>query len=225
MEEAAAVRGAAEEAVRDVVPGTLREEISGFVESGSVVPGTLTLVVADLFGEVDPDVVDGLTERAAGVQLIYDGLRLTRRLVHGDPWSDAAGDEGDLSADMDDLSADMEILAADVLVSRGFYLLARTEAAGAAVEVVRSFGRDQTNRRELGDPSLDRELERDVVELAVLAGATAVGAEPPDAGAFAADLVGGDAFPPAGELLTEEVVGRLADLGGHEVGGTAATGD
>ena len=218
MEEAAAVRGAAEEAVRDVVPGTLREEISGFVESGSVVPGTLTLVVADLFGEVDPDVVDGLTERAAGVQLIYDGLRLTRRLVHGDPWSDAAEAEGDLSADM-------EILAADVLVSRGFYLLARTEAAGAAVEVVRSFGRDQTNRRELGDPSLDRELERDVVELAVLAGATAVGAEPPDAGAFAADLVGGDAFPPAGELLTEEVVGRLADLGGHEVGGTAATGD
>jgi hypothetical protein len=218
MEEAAAVRGAAEEAVRDVVPGTLREEISGFVESGSVVPGTLTLVVADLFGEVDPDAVDGLTERAAGVQLIYDGLRLTRRLVHGDPWSDAAEAEGDLSADM-------EILAADVLVSRGFYLLARTEAAGAAVEVVRSFGRDQTNRRELGDPSLDRELERDVVELAVLAGATAVGAEPPDAGAFAADLVGGDAFPPAGELLTEEVVGRLADLGGHEVGGTAATGD
>ncbi|MEF8788926.1 MAG: hypothetical protein V5A61_02250 [Haloarculaceae archaeon] len=218
MEEAAAVRGAAEEAVRDVVPGMLREEISGFVESGSVVPGTLTLVVADLFGEVDPDVVDGLTERAAGVQLIYDGLRLTRRLVHGDPWSDAAEAEGDLSADM-------EILAADVLVSRGFYLLARTEAAGAAVEVVRSFGRDQTNRRELGDPSLDRELERDVVELAVLAGATAVGAEPPDAGAFAADLVGGDAFPPAGELLTEEVVGRLADLGGHEVGGTAATGD
>jgi len=218
MDEAAAVRGAAEEAVRDVVPGTLREEISGFVESGSVVPGTLTLVVADLFGEVDPDVVDGLTERAAGVQLIYDGLRLTRRLVHGDPWSDAAEAEGDLSADM-------EILAADVLVSRGFYLLARTEAAGAAVEVVRSFGRDQTNRRELGDPSLDRELERDVVELAVLAGATAVGAEPPDAGAFAADLVGGDAFPPAGELLTEEVVGRLADLGGHEVGGTAATGD
>jgi hypothetical protein len=218
MEEAAAVRGAAEEAVRDVVPGTLREEISGFVESGSVVPGTLTLVVADLFGEVDPDAVDGLTERAAGVQLIYDGLRLTRRLVHGDPWSAAAEAEGDLSADM-------EILAADVLVSRGFYLLARTEAAGAAVEVVRSFGRDQTNRRELGDPSLDRELERDVVELAVLAGATAVGAEPPDAGAFAADLVGGDAFPPAGELLTEEVVGRLADLGGHEVGGTAATGD
>jgi hypothetical protein len=218
MEEAAAVRGAAQEAVRDVVPGTLREEISGFVESGSVVPGTLTLVVADLFGEVDPDAVDGLTERAAGVQLIYDGLRLTRRLVHGDPWSDAAEAEGDLSADM-------EILAADVLVSRGFYLLARTEAAGAAVEVVRSFGRDQTNRRELGDPSLDRELERDVVELAVLAGATAVGAEPPDAGAFAADLVGGDAFPPAGELLTEEVVGRLADLGGHEVGGTAATGD
>jgi len=215
MEEAAAVRGAAGEAVRDVVPDALREGITEVVESGSVAPGALTLVVADLFGEVDPDGVDGLTERAVGVQLIYDGLELTRRLVQEDPWSDAEA-SGDLESD---LAADVEILAADVLVSRGFYLLARTEAAGAAVEVVRSFGRDQTDRRERGDPSLDAELERDVVELAVLAGATAVGAEPPDAGAFAADLVGDrTGFPPAAELLTEEVRERLAELGGHEVG-------
>jgi hypothetical protein len=221
MEEAAAVRGAAGEAVRDVVPEALREGITEVVESGSVAPGALTLVVADLFGEVDPDGVDGLTERAVGVQLIYDGLGLTRRLVQEDPWSEA-GASGDLDADLD---ADVEILAADVLVSRGFYLLARTEAAGAAVEVVRSFGRDQTDRRERGDPSLDAELERDVVELAVLAGATAVGAEPPDTGTFATDLVGDrTGFPPAAELLTEEVGERLAGLGGHEVGGTAVRG-
>jgi hypothetical protein len=207
MDEAAAVRGAAEEAVRDVVPEGLREEITGFVESGSVAPGALTLVVADLFGEVDPEGVDGLTERAVGVQLIYDGLRLTRRLAHEDPWS-AAADAGA------DIAADMEILAADVLVSRGFYLLARTEAAGAAVEVVRAFGRDQTNRREREEPGLDRELERDVVELAVLAGATAVGAESPETGAFAADLVGErDGFPPAAELLTEEALSDLVALG------------
>jgi len=213
MEEAAAVRGAAEEAVRDVVPEDLREEITEFAESGSVAPGALTLVVADLFGEVDPEGVDGLTERAAGVQLIYDGLRLTRRLAHEDPWSDVDGEADG------DLPADMEILAADVLVSRGFYLLARTEAAGAAVEVVRAFGRDQTNRREREEPALDRELERDVVELAVLAGTTAVGADAPDTGTFAADLVGDRAgFPPAAELLTAEVIERLADLGGHEVG-------
>jgi hypothetical protein len=224
MEEAAAVRGAAGEAVRDVVPEALREGITEVVESGSVAPGALTLLVADLFGEVDPDGVDGLTERAVGVQLIYDGLGLTRRLSQSDPWSAAAAGDGEDGPDAD-IAADMEILAATVLVSRGFYLLARTEAAGAAVEVVRSFGRDQTDRRERGDPSLDAELERDVIELAVTAGATAVGAEPPDAGAFAADLVGDrTGFPPAAELLTEEVGERLAGLGGHEVGGTAVRG-
>ncbi|MEF8840806.1 MAG: hypothetical protein V5A62_04170 [Haloarculaceae archaeon] len=217
MEEAATVRGAAEDAVRDVVPEGLREEIAGFVESGSVVPGALTLVVADLFGDVDTDGVDGLTERAVGVQLIYDGLRLTRRLAHEDPWSD--GDGGDLAADM-------EILAADVLVSRGFYLLARTEAAGAAVEVVRSFGRDQTDRREHDAPSLDRELERDVIELAVLAGATAVGVDAPDPGTFAADLVGDrTGFPPAETLLTEEVLSDLVTLGDDEVDERAVRSD
>jgi hypothetical protein len=218
MEEAAAVRGAAGEAVRDVVPEALREGIVEVVESGSVAPGALTLLVADLFGEVDPDGIDGLTERAVGVQLIYDGLRLTRTLAHEDPWGAAvAGDtEGGPDADIE---ADMEVLAATVLVSRGFYLLARTEAASAAVEVVRSFGRDQTNRRENDEPGLDSELERDVVELAVLAGATAVGADAPDAGRFAVDLVRGNAgFPPAAELLTEDVVERLVELGGHEVG-------
>jgi hypothetical protein len=232
MEEAATVRGAAEEAVRDVVPEGLREEISGFVESGSVVPGALTLVVADLFGDVDPDGVDGLTERAVGVQLVYDGLRLTRRLAHEDPWSDGDGDDGDDDDDDDGdgdggpLAADMEILAADVLVSRGFYLLARTEAAGAAVEVVRSFGRDQTDRREQEDPSLDRELERDVVELAVLAGATAVGAGAPDAGTFAADLVGDrTGFPPAETFLTEETHSDLVALGDGEVDERAVRSD
>ncbi|MFC6938536.1 hypothetical protein ACFQE8_00990 [Salinirubellus sp. GCM10025818] len=214
MEEAAAVRGAAEEAVRDVVPDDLRGEMVSLLESGSTVPGSLTLVVADLFGDVDPSGIDGLTERAVGVQLIYVGLRLTRRLANEDPWSGADGAA--------DVPADMEILAANVLVSRGFYLLARTEAAAAAVGVVRSFGRDQTERREREDPTLDRELERDVVELAVLAGATAVGADAPETGAFAADLVGDRAgFPPAAELLTDDVVDRLTELGGNEVGGTA----
>jgi len=212
MEEAAAVRGAAEEAVRDVVPEGLREEITEFAETGSVAPGALTLVVADLFGEVDPEGVDGLTERAAGVQLIYDGLRLTRRLAREDPWSDVDGEADG------DLPADMEILAADVLVSRGFYLLARTEAAGAAVEVVRAFGRDQANRREREDPTLDRELERDVVELAVLAGTSAVGADSPDAEAFAAGLVRERTdFPPADALITEEVRSRLAALRDGEI--------
>ncbi|MFB6312205.1 MAG: hypothetical protein ABEH64_13610, partial [Salinirussus sp.] len=76
-------------------------------------------------------------------------------------------------------TADLEILAADVMVARGFYLLARTDAAGDAVGVVRSFGRDQTARRETGDPAIDRNLEADVLELAVVAGATVAGVEVP----------------------------------------------
>jgi len=218
MEEVAVVRDAAGEAIRDVVPDGLRTEITGVVEEGSVAPGALTLVVADLFGDVDPDGVDGLTERAVGVQLVYDGLRLTRTLAREDPWSDADTD--------DDVAADMEILAADVIVSRGFYLLARTEAASAAVEVVRSFGRDQTNRRERDEPGLDAELERDVVELAVLAGATAVGVDVTDAGAFAADLVGDrTGFPPAADLLTEEVLSNLLALGGEGIDERAVRSD
>jgi hypothetical protein len=197
MEEAAAVRRAVAEAVRDVAPDALREDITTFVEDGSALPGVLTLVAADSFGgtEVDYETVDGLVERAVGVQLIYDGLRLTRELVHDDPWAN------DRKAE-----ADMHILAADVMVSRGFYLLARTEAAETAVEVVRSFGRDQTERREAEDPSLDSNLERDVLALAVLAGAAAVDVEARDPGPFAAELVSRDGALPTPEGLFTQAV-------------------
>jgi hypothetical protein len=180
MEEAAALRRAVLDAVRDVVPGSLHEEVTTFVENGSSLPGVLTLLAAEGFGEG----ADELLEQAVGVQLIYDGLRLTRDLVHEDPWAGNRKDEGD-----------MAVLAADVMVARGFYLLSRTAAAGAAVEVVRAFGRDQTDRRERADPTLDANLERDTLELAVLAGATAVGADPPDADGFAADLAEGASLP------------------------------
>ena len=162
MEEAAAVRRAASEATADVVPGELRETIDDHVADGSVVPGVLTLLSARAVSGDDPD---DLAEQAAGVQLIYDGLRLTRRLARSNPWR----------AD-DDHNADMAVLAADVLVSRGFYLLARTEAADDAVAVVRSFGHDQTDREDADDDraaELDRRLEVDVLELAVTVGVTA----------------------------------------------------
>ena len=89
----------------------------------------------------------------------------------------------------------MAILAADVLVSRGFYLLARTDAAEDAVAVVRAFGRDQTEREgATGDRAvgLDRRLETDVLELAVTAGVTAAGGRTDDAAGLA------DEFAPDG---------------------------
>jgi hypothetical protein len=213
MEEAAAVRRAATEAVGDVVPDRLRADIETLVEEGSMVPGALTLVAATAVpdGPAEFDALDGLVERAAGVQLIYDGLRLTRRLAHEDPWTAGDADAGDMS-----------ILAADVLVARGFYLLARTEAATRAVAVVRAFGRDQTHRRETDDPSFDRNLERDVVDLALVAGVTAAGrAAPADREGLVERLADDDGFPPAADLLDDRLRTDLATLAGGDGEGRA----
>ncbi|WP_246391742.1 DUF7114 family protein [Halosimplex pelagicum] len=224
MEEAAAVRGAALEAVGDVEPDRLRERIRERLEDGSMAPGVLTVLSARAVSagsadgpSVDIDApsvdTDAIADRGAGVQLIYEGLRLTRSLSRDPPWerdgaiagdregertdggpqggsspeSDRAErtDGGDVAvtdgvaagptATADADGGDMDILVADVMVARGFYLLARTEAAGEAVAVVRAFGGDQTRRRTTGDDRLDANLEADVFELAAVAGTTAAG--------------------------------------------------
>lgn len=79
--------------------------------------------------------------------------------------------------DKKDIDADLEVLAADVFVSRGFALLARTDAAGRAVDVVRAFGQDQTLQRIKDDENTtyDGNLEADIFALAVAVGASAVG--------------------------------------------------
>jgi hypothetical protein len=227
MEEAAAVRQAARDAVDDVEPDRLVERIRQRIDGGSVAPGVLTVLSASAAD--DAITQDGIAERAAGVQLIYEGLRLTRSLVHEQPWGSeefadwepatvaaerpSAGEavDGKSSAAR---AADIDVLVADILVARGFYLLARTEAADAAVGVVRSFGRDQTVRRETDDPSLDGNLEADVLELAVVAGTTAAGRGPSvSLREFAIDLADGDdSFPPAETVLTEQALERLETL-------------
>ncbi|MFC6717181.1 hypothetical protein ACFQGT_06195 [Natrialbaceae archaeon GCM10025810] len=174
MDRADDCRRAARDAVADVEPPRLYDALADAIDGTSMVPGVLTLESATL---LDPDVdLEGeeILTHAAGVQLIYDGLRLTRTLAHGDPWTTRSEAEGGTS------DADLQILAADILVARGFYLLARTEVADKAVRTVRAFGRDQTRRDHPGvDPvSVDANLERDVLELAVATGATAVGARP-----------------------------------------------
>lgn len=232
MEEAAAVRRAALAAVDDVDPERLRDRITQRIEDGSMAPGALTLLSA---AAVDESISrDGISERAAGVQLIYEGLRLTRSLAHAEPWlgldprnewqaaDTAAARDGDGGKDETAAAADLDILVADILVARGFYLLARTEAADAAVGVVRSFGRDQTVRRETDDPSLDANLEADVFELAVVAGSTAAGASAPvHFREFVTDLAATDGdLPPAGAVLPENVVERLHGLLGAEATAT-----
>lgn len=238
MEEVAAVRGAALDAVGDVEPDRLRERVRERLEDGSMAPGVLTLlsaraVAADAPDDAPPLSTDGIAERGAGVQLIYEGLRLTRTLSQDPPWErsdrtgpregeltdggDVALSGGDVPADSaateDAAAADMDILVADVMVARGFYLLARTEAAGEAVAVVRSFGSDQTRLRTTGDDSFDGNLEVDVFELATVAGATAAGGETTaDLRAHAAELARTDGpLSTAESLFSEAKPATLAD--------------
>ena len=203
-------------------------------------PGALTLCSAAAVEEATG--TDGIADRAAGVQLIYEGLRLTRSLAHAEPWAGhghlddwATTDVAAARSDDDGktraaAAADLDVLVADILVARGFYLLARTEAAEAAVGVVRSFGQDQTVRRETGDTALDGNLEADVFELAVVAGTTAAGGSAPvGLREFVTDLatVEGD-LPQAVAVLTDEVRDRLAGLVGTDpspAGGARTSAD
>ncbi|MXR40091.1 hypothetical protein GRX01_01785 [Halobaculum sp. WSA2] len=213
MDDAVRTRAAAERSVADVEPAALRSALTDRFDDAEMTPGALTLLSARA---LDPDVdLSGVEDHAAGVQLIYEGLRLTRELSQTEPW---AGVDLDAAGDID---ADLDVLAADVSVSRGFYLLARTAAAGKAVETVRSFGRDQTLRREAdaeNAAALDRNLEADVFELAVVAGTAAVGASAPaDLLSYAAELAADDddRMPPV-SALPESTGDRIAALADEE---------
>jgi len=250
MDEVAAVRRAALDAVDDVEPSGLRERIRDHLDDGSLAPGVLAVSSARAVresreGPAGEFALEAVAERGAGVQLIYAGLRLTRSLAQDPPWerarslTDGAGrpaDAGDAvdatghpedvagpDAETDLTEADMSILVADILVARGFYLLARTEAASDAVATVQSFGRDQTTRRTTGDDSLDHNLEADVFELGAVAGATAVGVS---ASAGLREHVAGlarsdESLPLAETLVTDGVVRELA----AHVDGDAHGGD
>ncbi|ELY90395.1 hypothetical protein C483_12823 [Natrialba hulunbeirensis JCM 10989] len=249
MDKADSCRRAASDAVADVEPPRLSGLVDAVLDEASMVPGALTIESATIHapaGDADerttettdtadttdtasatetPAGVDSeaLHTHAAGVQLIYEGLRLTRTLAHEEPWErPTTADE--VSDGMDPATADLAILAADILVARGFYLLAHTDAAEKAVQTVQAFGHDQTRRTELatrspaaasdgGTPvseanvaceleadtgdidtdggtgtdietntnahppsptTLDTNLERDIIELAVRTGAAAV---------------------------------------------------
>ena len=188
MEEASHVRRAAREALGDVGPAAFGEAVGTVVDGGAMAPGVLAVLCAR--GVDDSIAFEVVAERAAGTQLVYEGLRLTRALAADPPWeADETLDAGGGTAADDLETANVDVLVADVLVARGFHLLARTEAAERAVETVRNFGRDQTRRRSSGAAATDADLEADVFELAAVAGTTAVGAHPSvECREFVADL-------------------------------------
>ena len=206
MDTAARARASAQEVVGDIEPKQLREVLFDRLAEASMAPGVLVFLSAQA-GQPTVELA-ALDRRAAGVQLIYEGLRLTRRIAHDEPWADT---------DAEVIDADVDILAADVFVSRGFYLLARTEASTAAVETVQSFGRDQTlgRRPDADSASLDRNLEADIYALAVRAGVTAVDADPSEELlSFAADLARseGRELSTADSVVSDATVSRLSEL-------------
>lgn len=217
MDDAAAVRRVAADAVGTVEPEPLYATIDAALEDCSAVPGVMVLASARA---VDGGVeIEAVADRVAGVQLVYAGLSVTRRLTGDPPWT-----TGDAEA------ANLDVLAADILVARGAYLLAGTEASGAAVGVIRAFGRDQTDRE--GETAPDHGLEADIFELAVVAGSTAVGpAAPPQLVEWAtgyASSIDGEGMPePATVLASDPPTGPLpvADDRRADDGRVTSSGD
>ena len=199
MDDAAAVRRVAADAVGTVEPEPLYETLVTALEACSAVPGVMVLTSARAIdGGVE---VEAVADRVAGVQLVYVGLAVTRRLARDPPWADGGAE-----------AANLDVLAADILVARGAYLLAGTEASGAAVEVIRSFGRDQTERE--ADLQPDYDLEADIFELAVVAGSTAVSpGTPPQLLKWATGIatsMDGEGMPePAAVLAADPPTGPL----------------
>jgi len=185
MEAATRVRSAARDTIADTAPTHLGEVIDERLASTSMIPGVLVILSARVFDDSSPSA--SVTERAVGVQLIYEGLRLSRTLIREPPWD---GEEQAIPADMD-------VLAADVLVSRGFLLLAGTSASTQAGEVVRAFGRSETRRRCTPEKPVST-VEADVFELAVVAG---TGLEKDEVSLALRQYVGGLADSRAGEPL------------------------
>lgn len=177
MDETAHARAAFRDGIGDIAPDALRTRLERVLESASMTPGALTVLTAAALEEsVD---LDTASRRGAGVQMSYEGLKLSRELIHADPWSNGDRDEGDMNA-----------IAAEVLVARGFEYLAHTGVAMDVVAAVRHFGRDQTLRETAANGAeLDRQLEADFVRIAVRAGAdVALGTIPEGIDALADDL-------------------------------------
>lgn len=180
--ESNVVRESLSDSLADIEPTALRDRLDAILAHQPLTPGVLTLRTARA---LDSTVTTAAgARRGAGVQMSYEGLRLTRSIIR----DRAASDDGDSAAISDELrngavpavrtdgdgdektSYYLDLLAAEVLVSRGFYHLSTTGVASQAVEIVRRFGRNQTTELETGD-ARDPSLEVDVIKLAVDAGA------------------------------------------------------
>lgn len=197
MSEEALVASAIDEALTSVDPPAVRERVQATTGDQPITPAVLTIRAARA-----PESAVGterVLERAAAVQLSYEGLVVTRELIREEPWVDGDADRGDV-----------DVVAAEMLVSRGVEMLAHSGVVEDAVAVVQRFGRDQTRLLE-GEEAVESTLERDTLELAVVAGADlAVGTVAPRVREYADRLAGRLAAeplpePPALDGVSEEL--------------------
>ena len=169
MAAAARVRRASVDALAEIEPAELANQLQAIVTDASMVPGMVTILTAETGAE---PAARAALERGVGVQLCYEGLRVTRELIRDDSrYRDGDATHGYL-----------ELVGAEVLVSRGFANLARTEVAPQTIDIVQRFSRNQTHAYDgtiTDAPDAARTLEYDVIELAVAAGAELVYEEVP----------------------------------------------
>lgn len=207
MKDADYISHALEQSLADIEPVPFRERLHEVVDGVSLTPGVLTIVTARA---MEPSVEETASaKRGAGVQLSYEGLRLTRAVLRERDWEVN-----------EDKSYYRDLLAASVLVSRGFYYLADTGVADQSVEIVRRFGRNETYKQQSVTGELEDSLEVDVIRLAVNAGADmAVQTIPPAVTSYADTI--------ARELESEPLPAPEEALGGVEerIGTLAGTPD
>jgi hypothetical protein len=197
------VRETLEQSLADVEPSAFHERLQRVISDSSLTPAVLTVHTARAL-EPSAD-VDACTLYGAGVQLTYEGLRLTRSILEDEPWTVAD----------DRQTYYLDLLAAAVLVSRGYYYLADTGVSQDAVDAARRFGRYQTYAQNGGLAEDEYSLEADFVTLAVRTGADfALGTVPPSITAYGetlADDIGQDPLP-GPEAALDGVPERLRTL-------------
>lgn len=162
MDAPARTRDAALMALAEIEPDTLRTELQEIITDASMVPAVVAVRTAErLTGREGEQIA---IDRGVGVQLSYEGLRLTRELIREEEQYDASG----VTASY------LSLVGAEVLVSRGFEALAETPVAHQAIEIVQRFARNQTlDYRENAEAgTAGRSLEWEAISLAVAAGAS-----------------------------------------------------
>ena len=194
MEPPARVRRAALSALADIEPDSLGTELQDIVRDASMVPGVITVRTAQRVTGNDDHA--SAVSRGVGVQLSYEGLRLTRQLIR----------EEEQYAQSGATDSYLSLVGAEVLVSRGFEELAETPVAEQAIQVVQRFARNQTidYRDGMYAGTAGQSLERDAVALAVAAGATTILDHVPaylnDFGESLAVELDREPFPPVNEV-------------------------